>query len=196
MKHHKCFVVLACTCLLALAAARLLSQAGALVVEHQGERLRLSAPGFHFIDGRPLEQLHNGAAVTYVLSVTVGAERGSARWGRVEERFVLSYDLWEERFSVVQAAPPRRTASHLTRDAAEAWCLDAVSPRAAPVPAEKTFVVKLDCSVLEQEPQSREGLTLSALLDVFSRRAAAAQPHWEAWSPPLRLADLKDKGRH
>jgi hypothetical protein len=64
------------------------------------------------------------------------------------------------------------------------------------VPAEKTFVVKLDCFVPEEEPQPREGLTLSALLDVFSRKAAAAQPQWEAWSPPSRLADLKDKGPH
>ncbi len=95
MKHHKCFVVLAS--LLAVAAVRLSSQAPALVVERQGDRLRLSAPGFHFLDGKPLEQLRNGTAVTYVLSTAVGAEHGSGRGVRHEDRFVFSYDLWEEK---------------------------------------------------------------------------------------------------
>ncbi|MGE5360761.1 MAG: hypothetical protein ACM3NQ_17225 [Bacteroidales bacterium] len=197
MKHHKCFVVLACLSLFAVTAARLSSQSPALVVERQGERLRLSAPGFHFLDGKPLAQLHDGAAVTYIVSVSTRPEHGGARSIRRDHRFVFSYDLWEEKFSVVQVGTPRRSASHLSRDAAEAWCLDAVSPSVADVPADKTFVVTLDCSVPDQAPeQAREGLTLSALLDAFSRKAAAAQPHWEASSPPSRLADLKEKGRH
>jgi hypothetical protein len=174
MRHHKTFVVLACVGVLAI--ARLSSQSPSLAVERQGDRLRVSAPGAHFIEGRPLEQLRNGAAVTFVLSAMVVPQNEGGRTVRHEGRFVVSYDLWEERFSVVLVGPPRRSASRLARDAAEAWCLAALSPRVSDVPA--------------------EGLTLSALLDILSRKAEAAQVRWEAWSPPLRLADLKDKARH
>ncbi len=194
MRHRRCVVALVCTWLLAAAAAQISSQARALVVERRGDVLHLSAPAFHFLEGRSLEQLRDGAAVTYVFTVTVGPERGSARWGRYEKRFVFSYDLWEERYSVVEVGPPRRAASHLTLEAAENWCLANLLPRVPSAPPEKTFVVKLDCFVPEDEPQPGEGLTLSALLDVFSRKAAVAPRHWEAWSAALRVADLKNSG--
>ncbi len=84
----------------------------------------------------------------------------------------------------------------MSREGAEAWCLDALSPRVSEVPAEKTFVVKFDGLVPQEESRTREVFTLSALLDAFSRKSEDAQSHWEASSPPLRLADLRDKGRH
>ena len=79
-----------------------------VVVEHQGDEIEPVGGelGRHGI----LERLHDGAAVTYVLSLTGGPDAASARWGRAEGRFVLSYDLWEEKFSVVHASGARRTA--------------------------------------------------------------------------------------
>jgi len=179
------------------AAVLLAQQQGPLTVERQGDRLRLSAPRFHFLEGKPLEQLRNGAAVPYVFSVTMEPEHGGARWLRLRERFVVSYDLWEEKFAVVQDGRPRRTVSHLTAPAAEAWCLDSLLLPVSAVQAGKIFVVKLACSVVpDEEPQSGEGLTLSTLIDFFSRKGGTAPPHWELLSPPLRLADLKDASRH
>ncbi len=197
MERRRRFIVLACACAIVLVAATLPAQSWSLTVERQGDRLHLSAPRFHFLEGRPLEQLRNGAAVPYVFSVTIEPPQGGGRWLHLQERFVISYDLWEERFTVVRDGRPRRTASHLTAAAAEAWCLDSLLPAVSALPAEKTFVVKLQCSVVpDEEPQSGEGLTLSTLIDFFSRKGATAPPHWELLSAPLRLADLKDKSRH
>ena len=190
-------LALACEWAVVLAAAVLLAQQGTLTVERQGDRLHLSVRNLHFLEGRPLEQLKNGAALPYVFSVTIQPSQGGGRLLRLEERFVISYDLWEERFAIVQQGRPRRTVSHLTAAAAEAWCLDSLTPSVAAMPPEKTFVVKLQCSVgPEDEPQSGGGFTLSTLIDVFSRKDAAAPPRWELLSAPFRLADLKDKSRH
>jgi hypothetical protein len=178
--------------------AGLSSQSSVLRVERHGDQLRLSAPGFHFLEGTPLERLLNGASVTYVLSVTVTPQQDGTAPVRVERRVVVSYDVWEERFSVVQRDAPGRSASHLTAAMAEAWCLDNMRvpiPRTGP---EKTFVLKLECSIPgEEAPQDEaaSGLTLAGLVDLLSRRPRAAPPRWEASSGPLRLADLKDKTR-
>jgi hypothetical protein len=197
VKRHQWFIVPACAWVVVLAAAMLPAQSRSLTVERQGDHLHLSAPNFHFLEGKALEQLHNGAAVPYVFSVTIEPAQGGGRWLHLQERFVISYDLWEEKFTVVRDGRPRRTASHLTAATAEAWCLDSLLPGVPAVPAERTFVVKLECSVVpDQEPQSGEGLTLSTLIDMFSRKGAAAPPHWALLSAPLRLADLKDKSRH
>jgi len=196
VEHHRSFIVLACAWVVVVAAV-LSTQSGSLTVERQGDRLHLAAPQFHFLEGRPLEQLHNGAAVPFVFSVTIEPAQGGGRWLHLQERFVISYDLWEEKFTVVREGRPRRTASHLAAAAAEAWCFDSLLPGLSAVPADRTFVVKLQCSVVpDEEPQSGEGLTLSTLIDIFSRKGGTAPPHWELSSAPLRLADLKDKSRH
>ncbi len=123
-------------------------------------------------------------------------ERGDQRGPRVSRRIVFSYDLWEERFSVVQVDEPRTSASHLTAAAAEAWCLDLLSLPVGRAPTDKTFVVKLDCSLKDEEADAGEtasATTFTGLIDLFSRKARAAPPRWEAASLPLRLADLEDK---
>jgi len=164
-------------------------------VERQGDQLRMSAPQLHFLEGKPLEQLHNGAAVTYVFSIALTADRGAPAF-HLQVRFIVSYDLWEERFSIVQAGPPGRTGSHLTPAMAEAWCLESMPVPVPALPAGKTFIAKLECSVADEAGSSGEnppGLTLAGLIDVFSRKRHEAPPRWEAVSGPLRLADLKDK---
>lgn len=192
--HEPSLVVLACAVVAIIASARPAAQSGRLAVDRQGDRLRLSAPQAHFLEGAPLERLQNGAAVTYVFTATVEPAPGG-RSSRVEERFVVSYDLWEEKFSVVQPGPPHRSTSHLTAAAAQAWCLDNLLLRVPALPADRTFVVKLRGAVAEDDPQPREGLTLSALIDVFSRKRAEAPTHWELLSAPLRLMDMGDKAR-
>lgn len=194
---HLRVLVLACEWAIVVAAGVLLAQQSSLTVERQGDRLHLSARNFHFLEGKPLEQLKNGAAVPYVFTVTMQPAQGGGRWLHLQERFVVSYDLWEEKFAVVRDGQPRQTTSHLTAAAAEAWCLDNLLPTVSAVRAEETFVVKLECSVVpDEEPQSGEGLTLSTLIDIFSRKGGAAPPRWELVSAPLRLADLKDRSRH
>ena len=179
-------------------AALTFAQSARLIVERDGDRLRISAPQLHFLDGRPLEQLHDGRSVTYVFTVSLQVERGQAGGPRLTRQVVFSYDLWEERFSVARVDQPSTSASHLTAAAAEAWCMDLLSLPASAAPTDKTFVVKLDCSLREEDGQAADApaaTTLTGLIDLLSRKPRAAPPRWQAVSPPLRLAEIKGRGK-
>jgi hypothetical protein len=174
------------------------AQPAPMTVERDGDRLRISAPQFHFLTGAPLERLHDGRSVAYALSVSFQGHRGEASGAGLTRQVIFSYDLWEERFSVVQRDDPKVSASHLTTAAAEAWCVDLLALPVRAAPADKSFVVKLECSLREEITPAIDAppaTTFTGLIDFFSRKAPAAPPHWEAVSLPLRLADLNDKAR-
>lgn len=177
--------------------AQLRAQSQPLAVERQDDHLVVSAPELHFLAGKPLEQLHDGASVTYVLALTFTAEPGHAPILRMQRRFIVSFDLWEEQFSVVEADPPGSSASHLSARKTEAWCLENMAVPLRALPAEKTFVIKLECWKAENGEESRaesgSPLTLARLIDALSRKGHPPPAHWEALSRPLRLADLQPK---
>lgn len=177
-------------------AAITFAQSARLNVEREGDRLRFTAPELHFLAGQALERLHDGRSVTYVLTVSLQVERGQARGAGITRQVVFSYDLWEERFSVARLDEPGTSASHLTAAAAEAWCIDLLSLPASAAPADKSFVVKLECSLREEDAQPADApatTTLTGLIDLLSRKPRATPPRWEAVSPPLRLADLESR---
>ncbi len=190
MRSYRYCILL--TCSLGLACLQMLAQSPSLTVERRGNQLHIAAPQLNFLEGRPLERLSNGASVTYSLAVTLTA--GNSASFRQQERFILSYDLWEEKYSVVQAGSQGRSASHLTAPAAVTWCLDNLQ---LPVPAlgpERSFTVKLECVYLDNESASGDSsssLTLAGLIDVFSRKKREEPLRWEAISGPLRLMDMK-----
>jgi hypothetical protein len=182
----------------AIALAALAAQSAPLEVQRDGERLVLSASALHFLAGAPLQQLHDGRSVTYVFSVAIEPQRGQAHGGSLTRRVVVSYDLWEERFSVSGLDVPKTSASHLTSAGAEAWCFDLLSLPVRMAPADGSFVVKLECSPRDggaQPGDARSAATFTGLIDLFSRKSRIEPPHWEAVSLPLRLADLIDKSR-
>jgi hypothetical protein len=172
------------------------AQSASLNVERDGDRLRLSAPQLHFLAGAPLQRLHDGRSVTYTFSVALEVEEGAPGGARLVRRVAFSYDLWEERFSVTHLDEPRASASHLTASAAEAWCLELLTLPVRAAPGDKTFVVKFECWLREEGAQAADApsaATFTGLIDLLSRKAREAPPRWEAVSPWLRLADLKDK---
>ena len=175
---------------------RLSGQSAPLTVERESDRLRLSAPGLHFLTGEPLERLHDGRSVTYVFTASIHVHREGPSGRGVTRQVVFSYDLWEERFAVVRLDDPKIAASHLTAVAAEAWCIDLLVLPIRAAPADKTFVVKLECSLREEGAQTADppsAATFTGLIDLFSRKARATPPRWEATTLPLRLVDLKDR---
>ena len=175
---------------------RLSAQPAPLTVERDGGSLRLSVPQLHFLTGEPLERLHNGRSVTYVLTVSLKAQRGGPRRAGLTRQVVISYDLWEERFAAARLDDPKSAASHLTASAAEAWCIDLLSLPVGAAPANGTFVVELECTLRDGDAQPAEtpsAATFTGLIDLLSRKARTAPPRWEAASLPVRLADLKDR---
>ena len=186
--------------ILAVAACfKLAAQPPPLVVERRGDTLRVTAPRLHFLEGRPLEQLHNGAAVAYEFELSLMAESRSKPVFHRHERFIVSFDLWEEKFSVLQAGPAARTGSHLTAALAEAWCFESLTVPLPPPSSGGSFVIKLSCRLANGDSQggmeSGSGLTLAGLIDMFSRKERETPLRWDAASAPFRPAELKDSGK-
>src|SRR5256885_1844827 len=95
-----------------------------LILNWRDNRLQFAAPRMHFLVGKPLELLHNAGQVNFDFQITLWSGNRTHVHQRIADRFLVSYDLWEERFKVAKTQAPRRTAEHLTAPAAEAWCLD------------------------------------------------------------------------
>jgi hypothetical protein len=176
------------------------SPAASPVVRLENDRLRFSAPNLRFLTGKPLERLHNGASVTFDFQLTLFAGAKTAKAEQSFAQFVSSYDLWEEKFSVVRLGPStgaaaRRSASHLSAPAAEAWCLDNLLLPASRLSRDKPFWVRLE--LREEDPKERPaepgdpGLTLARLIEIFSRPAREQQLHLVEEAGPLRLMDLE-----
>ena len=167
-----------------------------LEVRWRKDRIRVAAPELHFVSGKQLEKLHNGAPVPYAFQLSLSTDRWSSTLLRDIERFVLSYDLWEEKFSVTKLGSPRRSASQLGARAAEAWCIDEMALDSAGVGDQQPFWLRLEIRAdapgeLPPAGEGGEGATLTRLVELFSRRARREQSHWELSAGPMRLAELR-----
>ncbi len=183
--------------LLAGMALPLSSLAGAerLNVTWDGDDLHVAAPQLHFLAGKPLDRLKDGAAVVFLTQLTLTTDNFATSLRRTPERFVFSYDLWEERFSVTKLGPGQRTAAHLSAAAAEAWCLDNVAVSASSLPPDRPFWLRFELRAADPKDEAavigEPGINLTRLIEMFSRRPRDQQPQWTADAGPLRLGDLK-----
>src|SRR5207249_3910101 len=164
-----------CVCLLLLLGIRSeVLGAQSLRVRIDGNQLRLAAPDFHFIAGEALRELHNGASVNVVFVARILPQRNGNPVNESAYRFVLSYDLWEEKYAVTRLEPAPRSVSHLSPSAAEALCLDSIGLPIDKLSADQPFWVAVEYQILEAlEPRDGSDelrFTLAGLIDVFSRR--------------------------
>ena len=194
MKFPRCRILLfAIGCILS-ANAPALPQS--LQLERHGDHLHVTAPQLLFLFGRAAEKLRNGSTVTFLLTLIAAPEHGRKAGFLEQEKFVVSFDLWEEKYSVVQTAPGSRSASRLTAAAAEAWCLEKMPIAVSSVPEREPFMIRLECSIEENEKkesgEDHSGLTLATLIDVFSRKKQAEPFRWETSAGPFRLVNLKN----
>jgi hypothetical protein len=161
-------------------------------VSRRGEVVYIRAAGLEFISGQPLARLKDGRTIRLDLDAALGPAASGPFVAIAQPRFVLSYDLWEERFAVTRTDIPR-SISHLTARDAEAWCLEQLAvpfsvfhTRSADMP----FRVRLEYRLQDEELQPSaddRGITLRGLIDRLSRRQSS-----NAWmnivvSGPLRL---------
>jgi hypothetical protein len=167
-----------------------------------GSLIRVSAPSFQFLAGKPLERLKNGSSVSFLGQLSLSTDGNRTIEQRAIARFALSYDIWEERFSAVryslsQTEEASRKSSPLSEAAIQAWCLDSLALDASRIPLDQQVWVRLelraedvhDTGGLIGEP----GISISRLIDLFSRPARPSQDHWQLDSGPFRLTDLKRK---
>src|SRR5882724_11972068 len=165
-----------------------------LLIRREGDKLRISAPQIRFISGKALEQLKNGATVAFISQISIcGNEAGSSVLSRSNDRFVLSFDLWEQKFAATRMGPPVRSISRLNVPAAEAWCLDEMAPIPPSLTPSRLFWIRLDLRVEDPKESAaivgEPGISLRRLVEIFSRPPRNEQ-HWLETQGPLRLQDL------
>lgn len=166
-----------------------------LTVAWDGDDLHVAWPELHFLTGNPLKRLKDGDSVVFLTQLTLTTDNFSTILRRAPERFVFSYDLWEEKFSVAKLGPGHRTASLLVAPAAEAWCLDNVAISSTGLRGDRPFWVRFELRAAESKDEAavlgEPGINLTRLIEIFSRRPRDQQPHWSADAGPLRLGELK-----
>jgi hypothetical protein len=175
-------------------AAALAVQSPALGVTWDGDNLHVSAPRLHFLSGKPLERLRDGATVVFLSQLTVLTDGRGGIFRRVPDRLVVSYDLWEEKFSVTRLGGTPRSVSHLSAAAAEAWCLETLLISASGLTPDRPFWVRLELRTADPREVStavgEPGISITRLIDIFSRKPGAQESAWTLEAGPLRLADL------
>lgn len=160
--------------LIAAAGVTLAAQAPRVTIVN--DLVQLRAPAFHFIKGESLARLKDGRSVRVEFDLSVLPKPGATATARTQQQFVVSYDLWEERFAVTHAGSAGRSVSHLTTVDAEAWCLERLT---VPLPAaviaghDASFWVRLAYRMQDDNGAPTTGdespYTLRGLVDRLSR---------------------------
>jgi hypothetical protein len=167
-----------------------------LIPRRSGDQLRVAAPRLHFITGRSLQRLRDGDIVPFDFQLSVAAGSKTNVVQRALERFVVSYPIWEvEKFSVVRPRNFRKSSADLSANAAEAWCLENIFIPVDTLPANQELWARLEVRTSDPREAASDGgesgVSLAALIDLFSRPTRAQQDHWTYESQPFHLSDLK-----
>ena len=181
-----------------LVALATILAAQSLTARVDRDQLHIAAPRMHFLRGEALDRLRNGATVNYLFQLAARIDRTGRVLARNAERFAVSYDLWEEKFAVTKLGSAPRTVSHLSSEAAEAWCIDNTSIPLAAIPGNSPFWLRLDYqadspAAAASDSQDNSGFSMAVLVDIFSRRTRAEQIQGSEEAGPLRLENLKRK---
>jgi hypothetical protein len=178
------FTLLGCSMMVVLAQS--------VSIVRNGNAVAVRAPSFDFIKGEPLDRLRDGRSVRVDLELDVLPGPGGSAAARGRQTYVLSYDLWEERFAVTLPGDLKRSAAYLTSSAAEDWCLEQLT---VPVSAlgqlgrELPFWVRLGYRVQDPDASGDSGTDYSirGLIDALSRRRKSAPQSLSIEAGPFRL---------
>jgi hypothetical protein len=180
---------------MALACCTAAASAQSVTVSAVGDALRVRAPAFSIIKGETLSRLRNGRTVRFDLELAVLPEPGTSPAAQVVRGFVLSYDLWEERFAVTLTGTAPRSISHLRSAAADAWCIDqlavplsALGPLGRGAPLWIRLEYRIEDPDQRPKPDDDGGYTLRGLIDILSRRSAAGALRDAIEAGPFRMS--------
>jgi hypothetical protein len=166
-------------------------------VSYDGDNLRPVAPNVHFLAGSLLDRLKDGETVTYLSWLSLfSIDRGDPLRMRMD-RFLVSYDIWEQKFKVTVPGPALRARAGLSGPQAEAWCLENMPISAAGLAPDALFFLRLELRGATQKDFSAPaaeggaGISLRALIELFGRKAGPGDPRWGPFETARqRLADL------
>jgi len=170
--------------------------ADSMKVRYDGDNLHVAAPTLHFLAGKPLERLKYGDVVAYVAQLELLNDSRTAVVRPQKGRFVVSYALWEEKFSVTQlgstpgSAP--RTVEGLSMAAAEAWCFDNLTMSTLGLAPNLYYWLRLELrtgTARDFADEAKIGISLKDLIDFLGRKNTEIT-HWGPLETRVRLADL------
>ena len=166
-----------------------------LRLRRQEDFLRLAAPHLHFLSGRPLERLKSGSSVLYTMQMAISKDNFATFERRTFERFVVSFDIWEEKFSIVGIGMAKGAASHLDSAAAEDWCVSHLGLPLAALNQQIPYWIRLELRAEEPKDAAtlltQPPLALAKLVELFARPPKHEADRWTAEQGPFRLMDLK-----
>ena len=153
----------------------------------EGDHLRISVNGTRLLAGDSLQRLRDGASVTYLVRVSALNGRAGAILATTEYRFVVSFDIFEEKFQVTRVTPSLRVASHLSIAAAEVACSESLELPLANITM--PFWIRWEFEA-DTATSDDAGVNLGSLIDLFSRKDAKVPARGLRESGPYRLPDL------
>ncbi len=138
-----------------------------MLPRHLAGDIHITAPSLHFLTGKSLSRLHDGAAVPFDFQLIISSGSKDNVVARSVERFTVSYDVWEEKFSVVRVRDFRRSGMRLSASSAESWCLDNIVIPAAGLPAGQQLWARLEIRSAESKEPLAEtsGINLATLIE-------------------------------
>lgn len=154
-----------------------------------GDRLRIVVAGTRFLSGDALKKLHDGVPVSYVFRLSALTSRFGSTMAKSEYRFVISYDIFEEKFQVSRVRPTARVVAHLTAAAAE---MAFIEPMELPVQSigAGMFWLRLEYEAVESSGTDSPGVSIEGLVEIFSRTSTRAPIRGVLEVGPLRLSQL------
>jgi hypothetical protein len=155
-----------------------------------GDRLRVVVSGTRFLTGDALKKLHDGVPVSYVFQLTARTSRFGSTMAKSEYRFIISYDIFEEKFQVSRVRPTARVVSHLTAAAAEAAFIEAMELPIQSIIVGMPFWLRLEYEAEESSANNDSGISLNGLVEIFSRTSTKEPQRGVLEAGPLRLSDL------
>jgi len=167
-----------------------------LSILYEGDDLRPVVPNLHFLTGKPLERLNDAEKVVFASWLSLYTIDQSVAFRQAYGRFVVSYDIWEQKFMVTIPGPAPRSKGDLTALQAEGWCLDNVAISAKGLAADQPFFLRLEMRTEQHRELSSvladPGISLlRPLVELFSRKARPDEPQWGPFeSRRLRLSEL------
>jgi hypothetical protein len=166
-----------------------------LFVRRSLNDVHVIAPRLHFLTGKTLQRLRDGATAPFDFQLTISAGSKNNVIARAVERFVVSYDVWQEKFAVVRMSDYRKWGANASSTAAETWCVQNILLPGLKLPPGQDLWARLEIRSVDQKPQSSpvsdSGISIISLVELFSRPPRAQQDHWMLETAPFHADELK-----
>lgn len=168
---------------------------GTLTLRKDDGLLRVEAPALHFLEGRTLHRLQDGAGLVFSLQLSLSTDQFRTISRRQLDRFVVSFDLWEEKFAVVRLGTVKQQASHLSKEAAERWMFDHTGLPLHGLGAETQHWIRADLRA--DDPRDAGGflldptVTLTRLVEWFGRSQRGETERWSLEHGPFLPGQLQ-----